>query len=47
LRRALAASGIDARTVESLIGSSVQALDFGLSVKIDTAPQSLQKGGTR
>jgi RNA polymerase sigma factor for flagellar operon FliA len=46
LRRALIASGIDTGTAGSLIGSSVQALDFGLtSGKTELAPQSDQGGG--
>jgi RNA polymerase sigma factor for flagellar operon FliA len=46
LRRALISSGIDTRTAGSLIGSSVQALDFGLdSGKTLYAPQSDEGGG--
>jgi RNA polymerase sigma factor (sigma-70 family) len=46
LRRALTDSGIDTRTAGSLIGSSVQALDFGLtSGKTELPPQSDQGGG--
>jgi len=46
LRRALVASGIDMQTAESLIGSSVQALDFGLANgKTELVPQSDQGGG--
>lgn len=44
LRRALTASGIDVATAESLIGSSVQALDFGLTGKTGLPPQSLTEG---
>ena len=47
LRRALTASGIDVATAESLIGSSVQALDFGWTGKTDAAPQSQQEGDSR
>lgn len=45
LRRALVASGIDSG--ESLIGSAVQALDFGFDPdpgKLNTAPQSISTG---
>jgi len=46
LRRALEAAGIDARTAEGLIGSAVQALDFGLQGrKTDTGSQSSAYGG--
>jgi RNA polymerase sigma factor for flagellar operon FliA len=38
LRRALVESGIDQRSAQNLIGSSVQALDFGLT------PQSIEEG---
>ena len=44
LRRALIAAGIDSRAAESLIGSSMVALDFGLG-KNDEAPQSNEEGG--
>jgi RNA polymerase sigma factor (sigma-70 family) len=47
LRRALTASGIDVATAESLIGSSVHALDFGWTGKTDAAPQSQQEGESR
>jgi hypothetical protein len=47
LRRALTASGIDVAAAESLIGSSVQALDFGWTGKTDAAPQSQQEGESR
>lgn len=40
LRRALVAAGIDAGTAEDLIGSAVQALDFGLQRKTDAPLQS-------
>ena len=45
LRRALIDSGIDTRIAGSLIGSSVQALDFGLTGKTELAPQSDEGGG--
>ncbi len=46
LRGALVAAGVDGRTAESLIGSSVQSLDFGLgSGKSESPPQSDVQGG--
>ena len=46
LRNALAGSGFDARTAASLIGSSVQSLDFGLgNGKSESASQSEVQGG--
>lgn len=46
LRRELIASGIDRSSAESLIDSSVAALDFGLTAgKNDDVPQSNQEGG--
>ena len=46
LRRALISSGIDVHTAGTIIGSSVQALDFGFaSGKTDLASQSDQGGG--
>ncbi|HEV7767843.1 MAG TPA: sigma-70 family RNA polymerase sigma factor [Thermoanaerobaculia bacterium] len=47
LRRALMASGIDEVTAESLIGASVQALDFGLTGKNEVLPQSRAEGESR
>jgi RNA polymerase sigma factor (sigma-70 family) len=48
LRGALAAAGIDAQAAESLIGSAVQALDFGLTDgKSDAPPQSPSTGELR
>jgi len=45
LRRELIASGIDSGSAESLIGSSVAALDFGLTTgKNDQAPESTEGG---
>jgi RNA polymerase sigma factor (sigma-70 family) len=46
LRRALTESGVDVGAAESLIGSSVQALDFGWSGKSGSTPQSQEEGGT-
>lgn len=45
LRRVLVAAGIDHNAAESLIGSSVAALDFDLSPEIGDAPQSKREGG--
>jgi RNA polymerase sigma factor (sigma-70 family) len=46
LRRDLVAAGIDGRSAESLIGSSVAALDFNLDPgKNGMAPQSKMEGG--
>lgn len=46
LRHALVASGIDPRTAQDLIGSSVQSLDFGFSSgKTDLPSQSDKRGG--
>lgn len=45
LRRELIASGIDSGSAESLIGSSVAALDFGLTPgKNDQAPETTEGG---
>ena len=46
LRGALIASGVDARAAASLVGSSVQSLDFGFgSGKSEASPQSQMQGG--
>jgi hypothetical protein len=45
MRRALAGAGIDARTASELVGSAVQALDFGLAWKNGQASRSIENGG--